>query len=197
MKKLVTLLAILGGLGLGAEIVLPPFAERQIENDARARFRDAAAVSADIGTFPVVTRLLATGEVPRTSITLTEVARERVTFGTLRFEFEEVELDRDAMLGGETEIRSIERGRITAILDEEDLGRMLGTAVDLAPDRVSIEMQGRSLSVAVTGLPAVTLPLPGDLLPCDLSVELEGAEIILSCVIHEIPEVFLEAVQSG
>lgn len=198
MKKLLIGLVLLVALAaLGVELVAPQLAASSIEDHVRAQTEGAVGVSADVGPFPVVTRLLATERVQRLGVTLDEVAAQQLTFASVRLELRGVELDRNELLNGNVRVRGMQDGQATAVLDTNALTDALGVPVRIEDGRlvaevagteiaVPLESQGRTLGLP-SGLPDIALP---DLVTCtDVSTVVEDDRIELSCTLQEIPSI--------
>ncbi|HVL98128.1 MAG TPA: LmeA family phospholipid-binding protein [Egibacteraceae bacterium] len=196
MKKvLVGLLLLLAVVALAIEVVAPQLAEARIEEHVQARTEGAVGVSADVGTFPVVTRLLATERLPRLAVTLDEVAGQQLTFTSVRFELRGVSLDRDALLAGNVRVRGMQSGHVTVTADAAALQEAIGAPVRLEGGSVIADVAGRQVQLPLAleggalrlpgGLPTLALP---DVVPCttaDTAV-LDG-RIELSCALEEVP----------
>lgn len=172
MKKvLFGLVVLLAVAALVVELVAPQVASTRIEERVQAQTADVLGVSAKVGPFPVVTRLLATNKVPSLRITIDEIVGQQLPVAAVRFELEGVTLDRDALLSGEVRVRDIDRGRVTAVLDP-NVADALG-------------VQGGALPA---GLPDIALP---GILPCTpRETATRGDRIELSCAI-DVPPAFL------
>lgn len=190
MRKLLIAAIVLGALWLVAEIAAVPFAERQIEQRAAERNRDAATVRADIDSFPLVSRLLLTGRVNEVDVTLDRVVRRRLTFAEVRFALAGLDVDRAALIRGDARVTAIDRGTITATIDAGALSAVVGRALEAVGANVRIS--GRTLVVG----PA-TFQIPSDLMPCAPDVRVDDEQVIVSCTIDEFPEALLEAAQNG
>lgn len=196
MKKLLIGLVVLVGVAaLVVELIAPQLAASSIEDHVRTQTDDVVGVSAEVGSFPVVTRLLATGRVQRLAVALDEVAAQQLTFASVHLELHGVELDRDALLNGDVRVRGMRGGQATAVLDGNALTEALGVPVRVEDDRVFVEVAGTEVQVPLEsqgrtlalppGLPDITLP---DLLSCtDVRTALEDGRVQLSCTLEEVP----------
>lgn len=204
MKKLVAFIVVLAVLWLGIELVTPQLAETRLEARVRARVRNAAGVSADIDSFPMVTTLLLTENVRNLTVSLAEVAGEQVAISRVQFALEGVELDRQALVRREVEVRSVDEGVITAEVTEGDLSEALGAEVEVRPNAVrlnadgasveaDLEVSGRSVQLAGVGQ-QLTVTIPQDLMPCDPEGQVERGRVVLSCTIEEVPSILVAAV---
>src|SRR5688572_8807940 len=84
------LLVILALLWLVGELAAVPIAEGRVEQRVAELNRDAANVSANIDSFPLVSRLVFAGRVNEVTVTLERVARARLTFAEVRFELSDI-----------------------------------------------------------------------------------------------------------
>lgn len=196
MKKLAIALVVLVALGgLAVELVAPRLAASSIEDHVSEQLAGVVGVSADVGTFPVVTRLLVTERVPRLGVTLDELAGQQLTFASVRFDLRGVELDRDALLGGDVRVRSIEGGQVTATVDVNALADAIGVPVQLEGGSLVAEVGGSRLEIPLAveggalrlpaGLPAVTVP---DVVPCaPTETVVHDDTIELSCALESVP----------
>lgn len=198
MKKvLFGLVVLLAVAALAVELVAPQLASARIEERVQEQTAGALDVSAQVGPFPVVTRLLATNKVPRLSVTIDEVVGQQLPVAAVRFELDGVTLDRDALLGGDVRVRDIDRGRVTAVLDPNALTDALGVPVRIEDGALVVEIAGteQRLPLGSEGgaLPAglADLPLP-DIVPCAPDeTATSGDRIELSCT-FDVPPVFLQ-----
>lgn len=189
MRKLRLFVIVAAALWLVGEFAAIPFAESQIEKKVDERAQDVAGASADIDSFPLVTRLLLTGRVNEVSVTLDEVVRQRVTFADVRFELSGVQADRGSILSGKVRVTSIDRGTVTATIDVGRLGSVLGRV--LSRVGLDVDLDGHTLQVG----PA-SFELSSELFPCDPDARLEGEQVVISCTVNEVPEPLLEGLQS-
>lgn len=187
------------------ELAAPSFLEARIEERVRERTRDVAVVDAEVGSFPVVTRLLATGRIRRMTLTLDQLVRQRLTFATVRLSFEGLELDRSALLEHQqVELRDIETGMLTAELTAEALSDLVGVPVELRSGQVSFEVagttltaqpeiRGRTLRLAGRRVAALSVTLPQEFASCTPSLEVRLGRMVLSCRLEELPSLLMAA----
>lgn len=195
MKKLlVGFVVLVAVLAVAVELLAPVLAALQIEEQVRERARDAAGVEADVGTFPVVTRLLATERVRRVEVTLDEVARQELRFTAVSYELRGVRLDREALLRGDVRVTAIQGGQVTAEVAPDALTEALGVPVEVQDGLLSAagvdadvvpEVQGRSLVLPAGGLPGIALP--DDLIPCQPEATIEGDRVRITCALQDVP----------
>ncbi len=205
-RIVLVLLVLLGALVVAVEVAAPRLVARGIEDGVDERTRGVTTVRARVDSFPVVARVLGTGQVRHVSVELDRVARQELTFATIRMELEGVRVGRRTLLGGEVEIQSIERGRIAAELTAEALSAALPVAsVELGPGvarvavggagvDVALELQEGRLRFAAGPLPELAVPLPVDVLPCEPEGEVLEGRILLTCTVHDVPPVLVRAV---
>lgn len=205
MRKLLLVvgLVLLAAVG-AAEALAPPFVEARVEDQVRERTRGVTGVRADVGSFPLVTRVLLTGEVSSLTVHLEEVARQRLRVVDVAVSMRGIALDRGALLGGEVEVTGIDRGALTASIPEEALASALGVPVTLGPDQVSATAGGQEVTADLTvegtdlvlagaaGLDA-RVALPADILPCTPDVDVTADAVELSCLFEEVPDVLVRA----
>lgn len=196
MRKLVLGLVVLLLLAvLGVELVAPRLAADAIEEHVRERTDGLVGVSAEVGTFPVVARLLATRKVSRLDVSLDEVAGQQLSFAEVRFALEGVTLDRDALLGGAVRVHDVDGGRVTAVIDVNAIAEALGVPVRLEGDTLVAEVAGSRIEVPLAlegrglrlpaGLPPLALP---ELVPCaPTETEVREDRIELSCEVTGVP----------
>lgn len=203
---LVKILAVLIGLGLvlavAGEVLAPPLVEREIEARVEDRLQ-VGEVDADLGSFPVVARVLASSEVRTVVVTLDRLAEQPspVVIDRVRVELTGVHLERSALFDGEARLEDVERGNLVAEITEEDIEVAVpgGADVELSPGRVTATVAGVTVDAAavVEGgqlrldlgpVPAITVPLPVELFPCTLDVAVEQDRVRLSCTLDEVPD---------
>jgi hypothetical protein len=190
MRKLLVVLVLLVGLGVAAEAAVIPLAESKLEQQVGERTDGEAAVSADIDSFPMITRVLLTGRVKELSVTLEQVARQTLTFTDVRFDVFGIEVDRPAILRREVKITAIDSGTVTATLD---LGR-LGTIVSRLGSFLGTDVR---VEDGVLRVGSASFPIDASLFPCAPDANVEGEKVTLSCTIDEVPEALLDAVSDA
>ncbi|HVL80440.1 MAG TPA: LmeA family phospholipid-binding protein [Actinomycetota bacterium] len=193
MRLLIRLFLLAAVLGVAAELVAPSLVESQMEARVRDRTRGAVGVTADVQSFPLLTRLALTGQVRHVEMTLDEVSRERLLFATVRYELDGVTLDRSALYRRRARVSDIDRGRIVATLEAEDLAAGLGIPLDLAPGDVSARVVDRVLRLGEGAGAEISESLPQDILPCDPEASLDAGRVILSCSFTGVPPVLKRA----
>ncbi len=189
MKKLRLVVIVIVGLWLLAELAVIPLAQGQIEKAVAQRSEGEAGVSADIDSFPMITRVLLTGQVKELSVTLDQVARQRLTFAEVTFQVSGIDVDRAAILQREVKIKSIDRGTVTATVDLGALGGILGRIGSFIGNDVRVE--DGQLHIGPS-----SFPLGDDIFPCDPDGQIEGEQVILTCSTTEIPDALLDAAQT-
>jgi len=200
MRKLL-FLALLAALLVGADLAAKSVAEKRIEDRAEEAAGAGASATATIGSFPFLGRLLVSGSVPEVSVRASGVEAGPLTLRAVTVDLDGVKLDRDALFGGDVQLRDIDRGRVTVELDSGVLSRVLDVPITIEDGTVGVEVAGQrvtaraevregALVVNVEGLPALTVPIVRtELSPCDVAgVEVRGDRLLLSCQIADVPE---------
>ena len=207
--KLVLVVVVLGLFAAAAaEIITPPVVEEAIEERVNDRVPDATAVEAEVDSFPFVARLLATGRVEKLTVDLAGVERQLLEFALIRVEADGIRLNRSALTGGEVQVRSIDRGTITAEITAGAISDVLGVPVRLTPGRATATVAGAEVTAEVTvaagvlrlaaGSVSASVTLPrDDLFPCDLSGQVLTGRALLRCTITDVPPVLLELAASA
>lgn len=211
--RLLLLLALAGLVALtAAEVVVPPRIEQGVEERVAAEVREAASVDADLRSFPVVARVLATGRIERLVVTLEDVARTELRIAEVRVDVTGIEVSRRALIDGEVDLEHVEGASLSATITEDDLEEALpGNVADLQllPGRAEVGVAGRTVGsdVAVRDgrvvfdlgpLPDVGVALPGpDLFPCLLQGEVVGGAVQLSCTLDEVPDYLLARLEAA
>ena len=188
MRLLRIVVIVVLALWIVVELVSIPLAEQRIEQEVARRNRDAASVQADIDSFPLVTGLLVTSEMRKLTVTLDQVARQRLTFTEVRFELKGVEVDRASLMRQQPRVDSIDEGTITGTLDLGALSEAIGRLPSITGGNVRVS--GRTLSIG-----PVSMDITRDLFPCDPQARVDAGRVIVSCTIHDVPEALLDAAQ--
>lgn len=202
MRKLLflgLLAALLGGADLAAKAV----AEKRIEERAAEAAGPGATSSAEISSFPFLGRLLVSGTVTEVEVRTEGVEAGPLTLRAILVNLEGVQLDRDALFGGDVRLRDIDSGTVTVELDGGVLSRVLALPVTVEEGTVNVKVAGRkvaaraevrdgALALEVAGLAAVTVPIVRtELSPCMVaSVEVRGDRVLLSCRVADVPPAF-------
>lgn len=189
MRKLIGFGLIgLVGLWVVAEVaIIPAYAAREVERQVEARTGDVASVEADLDSFPLATRLMLTGRINRATITLDRAVRQNITYATVRFELDGIQMDRNSLFS-DPRVTAIDEGRIEAVIDLSTLSPLLGRASAVLGEQVRIE--GGRFFVG-----RFSAEIARDLIPCDPDGRVEGTNAILTCTIHDVPEVLLKEAQ--
>jgi hypothetical protein len=185
VQKLLFALAILGVLWVVGELAVVSFAQTKVEEGVAERVDGEASVSADISSFPLATRVLASGVVKKMSVTLDEVRHQRLTFSDITITAEGIEVDRSAILRQEVKILAIDRG--------EAVARIHAGALPPVARRV-IGQSRIAQRLLIIG--PLTFQLPREVLPCDPEVTVEGEDLVLRCSFDEVPDALLDAAQA-
>lgn len=158
----------------------------------RERTNDLVGISADVDSFPLVTRLVLTGRVARVSLRADEVASRGITFADLHVTVEGTRLDRSKFLTGDAEVHDIDRGTVSARIPAEELSVTFGVAQALGTEGFDVEVREGELRLVRDGRQIGAAPLPDDLFPCSPSARLETHGIDLSCAFTDPPRLLFE-----
>lgn len=199
MRKLL-FFGLLAALLVGADFAAKGVAEKRIEDRAAEAAGAGASATATISSFPFLGRLLVSGSVPEVEVRTSGVEAGPLTLRAVTVDLDGVELDRDALFGGEVQLRDIDRGRVTVELDAGVLSRVLDVPIAIDDSTVSVEVAGQRVTASaevregalvlnVAGLPALTVPVVRtELSPCDVAgVEVRGDRLLLTCQIADVP----------
>jgi hypothetical protein len=212
MRVVLGLVLVVAVVAVGAELVVPPRIEETIEARVAEEVPEATSVRADVDSFPVVARGLATGKVQRLAVSLRGVELPSVAVESVDVEALGIEIERRALLDGEVDLRRIDAGRLRAVVTEEALEDALpGDVVDLtlSPGRVEATVAGQTVGtdVEVSGgrvrfdlgpLPEVSVALPGpSFFPCTLEGEVTDGAVRLGCVLERVPEYLLRRLEGS
>lgn len=206
------LLLVLAGLVvlIAAEVVVPPRIEQGVEERVAAQVPEASSVDATLRSFPVVARILATGQIDHLVVTLDDVDRPEVRIASVRVDTWGIEVSRRALLDGEVDLEHIDRGALTATITEGDLEEILpGDVAELRllPGRAEVTVAGQTLGSDVTvregrmvfdlgPLRDVGVALPGrEFFPCPLQGEVVSGAVRLSCTLDEVPQYLVRRLQ--
>ncbi|MDQ4094964.1 MAG: LmeA family phospholipid-binding protein [Actinomycetota bacterium] len=191
MRKLLVFLLVLAVLVGAGEFFAARFAENQIEQRL-AREVDAE-VEADVSSFPLVTRLMVTEEVRHMEVALTNIAFEEITFDTLTIEAGRIELPRRRLLDRNLRPTGIGSGSVTAFVSRASLEASLGASLpEIDPAATSATFEAGTLTIEIPGVPAVSVSIPEEALPCSGVGEVTGDGIRMRCDVDEIPPVVLD-----
>jgi hypothetical protein len=209
MRRLIVLGFVLVLLGV-ADISARSFAASKLEDRAQQEAPPGSTVSASIGGFPFIPRLLLSGKVSHVGVHVEDVNATVITFSTVDLDLDGVKLDRDRLISDrKARVVGIERGTVSAVLTQQALSDALHVPITIAGGEVSVTILGKSipvtptvnangrLSLTGTGLgQALSLTIPKtDYVPCIGDVTVLAARIRLSCEIHDVPPALLDATQ--
>lgn len=199
MRKLL-FFGLLAALLVGADLAAKGVAEKRIEDRAEEAAGAGASATATISSFPFLGRLLVSGSVPEVSVRTSGVEAGPLTLRAVTVDLDGVQLDRDALFGGDVQLRDIDEGRVIVELDAGVLSRVLDVPLTIDDGVVSVQVAGQrvtasaevrdgALVVTVAGLPALTVPVARtELSPCDVAgVEVRGDRVLLTCQIADVP----------
>ena len=212
MRFLVLLVVVAACVVVAAELVVPPRIEEEVEARVVAEVPEARSVEVEVGSFPVVARGLATGELQRLVVVLDEVAHPEITVDRIQVELVGIDVSRRALLTGDVELQAVDRGELWAVISEADLEDALpGGVVDLelTAGRAEASVAGQTVGsdvVVADGalvfdlgrLPNLTVPLPGpELFPCPLQGEVVEGAVRLGCTLDQVPDYLLRRLDGG
>lgn len=187
----------------GADLAFVPAAEAHIEDQARSATQ-SASVEADVGTFPVVARALALGEVASVDITWFGVEVGSIQAGSLDFHLNGVGFDRSELFGGELQIEGVESGDVRLLIAPSQLSRLFGSTVRIhggtlrvrttADTDVEVQASATSQSLVLTapGVGPVTAELGNAQIPCAPTTSVVGDHLALSCSFRGLPPILRE-----
>lgn len=180
MKALRRTLLVMLVVWVAAEVAAPPLAAARIEARLRGQV-PASDVTAEVARFPLLSRLLTTGRVPRVAVELTDVAYQGLRVAVVRYELTGVSLDRAALLGGRLQVTDIEEGSVTGEVAAAEVAAVLGAGAAVGAD---VQVRDGRLVVAGIEGPA----LPAELIEsCDPDVAVEGDRLVVTCALQEVP----------
>lgn len=212
IRLLVVLVLVVLVAGVAGEVVVPPRIEEAIEERVTEEVPEAGAVRAELDSFPVVARGLATGEVERLVVTLEDVSLPEIEIDSVEVEMTDIEVERRALFDGEVDLERIDRGTLDAVVTEAALEDALpGDVVDLdlAPGRAEATVAGQTVGSDVTvsdgqvifdlgRLPDVSVALPGpEFFPCPLQGEVVDGAVRLGCTLERVPDYLLRRLDGG
>jgi hypothetical protein len=195
----------------GVDVVARSLVEGRIEDSARDNLPGTGSVDAEVRAFPFVPRLLASGSVPAVAVQAEQVPARGVQLASVEIDLRGVELNRDALVSGETEVESIDRGAVSVDLDAGSLSRALRVPVSIADGEVragtgrltarvrpDVGRDG-SLTLRVGGLGPLTVRLPRiRLLDCTaVRVAVVDDRLRLSCALDRVPDVVRRTVRQA
>jgi hypothetical protein len=172
-----------------AEALTPRVIEGRIERAVGAEVPEAAHVTAAVGDAPFLPPLLTEGRVETLDVTLRDVATPAVTVAEIDFAFEDVVLDRGALLRRELVVHDLGAGRVRAEVAVEDLVTALDLPTDRLPDAVTDAIDVEAGLIELAGRAAGSVRLPEGLLPCDPTVTVREAVVELTCEVRELPAI--------
>lgn len=185
------------------------FVEETVNTRAEAEAPPETSVSAAIGGFPFLPRLLLRGEVSRADIHIENIdANGVIVFAEVDIDLRGVHLDRGRLINDrKARISSIDHGTVRATITASALGAALRVPVEMAEgvitvtvlrQKVQVTPQVRNGRLTLTGSlgRAFALTIPAtDFVPCMGDVEVEDGRMRVSCEIEEVPPALLDAVQ--
>ena len=183
-----------------ADLVFVPSLEARVEDRAR-RAATSASVEADIGTFPVVGRALARGEVASVDVPWLGVEVGAIQATSLHLHLDGLGFDRSELLGGRLQIEGVESGDVRLLVPPSQLSRLFGSEVRIhagalrvrpTPDadvEVRASATAQSLVLTAPGAGSVTVELGGAQFPCAPTTSVEGQNLALACSFRGLPPI--------
>ncbi len=150
-----------------------------------------------ISSFPFLGRLAASGNVSKLAAHVTGVVAESVRFDTVDVVVTDVKVDRNELVNGKVQIRSIRQATITGVVSQASLDRQVGLPLTLGAGTVGVAGAQVPATVAVVNnririqVPplkpiSITLPLT-DLLPCIGGASLQPGRLVVTCATDHLP----------
>jgi hypothetical protein len=177
------------------------YAESQVESAVHDRL--FVRTSAHIHSFPFLVRLGAAGQVSRLDVRLDDVLGHGIDLESIRFDADDVRLERGGLLHGDVQVTDVGSVRITARISEAAVRAVTHADVRLTNGRASVTVLGRTAgaSLSVRGgrlrVGPVSVPLPdASLVPCAVDVRVVEGAIEASCVDDQLPPFVAQAVVS-
>jgi hypothetical protein len=160
LRRFALAFAILAILFLGVSIGIQRIAERKIGDAIKTSFGLSKRPSVHISGFPILLRVLQR-EIPKVTIVADDVVREGLRLRTVTLELESVSAS-GSLTGSGPLSASIARGTASAVVDEDDLNKLLH---DRGSDaRVRFRLGGTSVrAVATFGGEKHTITASGDM----------------------------------
>ena len=211
MIRRFAVLGFVAALLVAGDYTARGFVESKVNERAKQEAPAGATVSASIGSFPFVPRLLLSTEVSHVGVHLENLAARVITFAQVDIDLHGVQLDRSRLFGDrKVRIVAIDKGTIEATLTQEALSDALHVPVTIASGVVNVKVLGASIPVTpgVNSNGALTLKGPGlsrsftlaipktDYIPCLGDITVLAGRIRFGCEINDVPPALLDAVQS-
>jgi hypothetical protein len=209
IRRFVMLGVVVVLLGVG-DIAARSFVSSTVDSRAQQEAPDGTTVSASVGGFPFLPRLLLGSEVSTADVHLENLKAGLLVFAEVDIDLRGVHLDRGRLINDrKARITAIDHGTVIATVTEEALSAALKVPVKMAEGVISVTVAGTDVRVTpkvtngqltLTGQlgRAFTLPIPKtDFVPCVGEVEVEDGRMRLSCEIDDVPPALLDAVQDA
>ena len=152
-----------------------------------------------ISSFPFVGRLAVSGDVPKLTADVTNVAAGPITLDTVVVVVTDVHVARHQLVHGKVALRSIKQATVTATVSQASLDSQVGLPVTLGEGTVgldglqaaaSLKVDGDQVDIQVPPLPAIAISIPvTKLLPCIGSASLTPGELTVTCTTNTLPPV--------
>lgn len=211
MRRLISL-GVFVALAVGGDVAARQFVESMVDTRAKQEAPPGTAVSASVGGFPFVPRILLTGKVSSAGVHLENVTAGPLVLAEVDIDLHGVELDRGRLISQrKARITAIDRGRVTSTVTAPALSEALGgVPVRMAEGTITLTVAGRDVPVTASvnaqgrltlsgefARPfTLTIP-PTDYVPCVGEVTVLAGRMTTSCEIRDVPPALLDVVQDA
>ncbi len=210
MTRRLILLGVVLSVLVGADVASRQFVEATVNTRAQQEAPPETSVSASIGGFPFLPRLLLGGEVSKADVHLENIQADVLAFAEVDIDLRGVHLDRGRLFNDrKARITAIDHGTVTATVTQEALGEALRVPVKMDDGVITVTVLGKNVQVtpkvtngrlSLTGAlgRSFSLLIPAtDFVPCVGEVSVEDGRMRLSCEIDDVPPALLDAVQDA
>ena len=188
-KLLVFLLIFLAILGIGdwlATTLAEGAIERRIEDEIEGR------AEVEIGSWPVVARVMVTEKVNSIALELSPLRVEEFDINSVRIEITGAKSSRARVFSGDLKPKDIDRGSVEVVVSRSAIADAAGIPPEsLAAGTADVTVDRGEMLIEVSDAPSVSIPFPEDVLPCSASGTLTDETAELRCTVEEIPELLL------
>ena len=207
MRKIVGLVLLLAVL-VGIDLLARNIAEQQVVNQVKSDMPDGTHVSASIPAWPFVPRILFWGSVPKVTVKATGIAGKPLSLSEVDVSVTGVEINRRHLINNQrVDLVAIDKGTVVALVTQNALSDVLHIPVQIANGRVTVVVNGQTLTVVPTidkndnivltsvgGGPVRTVGLgTANLVPCAGKLAVEDAKLRVSCTFEHIPDAMVRA----
>jgi hypothetical protein len=209
MTRRLIYLGVLVALLVGGDVAARGFVEATVNSRAQQEAPNGSSVSASIGGFPFVPPLLLSGDISHVSVHIENIEAGKLVFAEVDLDLDGVHLDRGRLLNNrKARITGIDRGKLTAIVNEQGLSDALGRPARMVGGRITVTVEGQDVPLTPTVTASGQLVLTGSLgsafvlgvpknayVPCVSAVVVEDARMKLTCDIDEVPPALRDAAE--